>query len=158
MGNCVTTGNYNRDVAKNGIVTEENVPPETGITKVCFGHDVREKKMKKKTVRFKLGEGDGGGEEEEVAGAPRSDNDADGGDKERRKGVVRIKVVMTQDELRQMLNDIKDMDDDNSSCSLEECLTNVMKLRGGRISHEVVNFEGVNSNWRPALESIPEDL
>ncbi|KAK7282141.1 hypothetical protein RIF29_10714 [Crotalaria pallida] len=71
-----------------------------------------------------------------------------------RSGVVRIKVVMTQKELKRMLLSCKK--DEQHTTSLEQLLSAVM-LRGGRIS-EVCEFNGgMNNSWRPALESIPED-
>ncbi|XP_038902397.1 uncharacterized protein LOC120089037 [Benincasa hispida] len=86
----------------------------------------------KKVVRFKLQE-----EEEK--------NSGDG-------GVLRIKVVMSQKELKQMLKDRE-----NNSCTLEELITE-LKVKGrttisdGRIDA----VEDENGRWKPDLEGIPE--
>ncbi|XP_027348559.1 uncharacterized protein LOC113860106 [Abrus precatorius] len=97
----------------------------------------KEQSMKK--VRFKL------------------QNDIDEGDRgshgDSRSGSVRIRLVMTQEELKRMLS----CKDDAKHTTLEQLL-GAVKLRGGRISgvgeHE--HDGGINS-WRPALESIPEN-
>ncbi|KAL3017557.1 hypothetical protein AAZX31_06G285400 [Glycine max] len=65
---------------------------------------------------------------------------------------VRIRVVMTQEELKRMMR-CKD-----EHTSLEQLL-HAVKLRGGKIS-EVGEFDddqGLNSSWKPSLDSIPED-
>lgn len=63
---------------------------------------------------------------------------------ERSDGVVRIKVVVSQEELKQILRCGK-----GDKESVEKILENAMKLRG--VTREI------SSNWRPALESIPEE-
>ncbi|KAJ1404323.1 DUF4228 domain protein [Sesbania bispinosa] len=67
------------------------------------------------------------------------------------RGSVRIRVVMTQEELKRMV----DCKDDAQHISLEQLL-GAMKLRGGRICEVGKCHGGINS-WRPALQSIPED-
>jgi len=92
----------------------------------------KEKCMKKhKKVRFEIQN------DEEV------DRGSDGNSRS-----VRIRVVMTQEELKKMLSS----KDENDNTTLEQLL-GIMKLRGGKICKRDL---GVCS-WRPALESIPED-
>ncbi|KAH7576750.1 hypothetical protein ACOSP7_002673 [Xanthoceras sorbifolium] len=81
-------------------------------------------------------------------------------ERERRGGVVRIKVVVSQEELRQILS--CDQDKELKYSSVEKLLESAMKLRGTtttRISQQVRESGGgfTSSNWRPALESIPEE-
>ncbi|KAK7263526.1 hypothetical protein RJT34_31117 [Clitoria ternatea] len=64
---------------------------------------------------------------------------------------VRIRIVMTQEELKKMLS----YKDDAQHTSLEQLL-GAFKLRGGGIS-EVGEYNEYINSWRPALESIPED-
>lgn len=64
---------------------------------------------------------------------------------------VRIRVVMTQEELKRMLK----CKDEAQHTSLEQLL-NAVKLRGGRIS-EVGECEERMNSWKPSLDSIPED-
>jgi hypothetical protein len=72
-------------------------------------------------------------------------NESDGNS---RSGTMRIRVVMTQEELKKMLS-CKDEYENNT---LEQLL-GVMKLRGGKICKHDLNVY----SWKPALESIPED-
>lgn len=66
--------------------------------------------------------------------------------------VLRLKVVVTQEELKQILNYKKDF----KYSSVEQLVT-AMKLRRRSICEVGTDEDGINSNWRPALESIPED-
>ncbi|XP_031278637.1 uncharacterized protein LOC116137088 [Pistacia vera] len=66
--------------------------------------------------------------------------------------VLRIKVVVTQEELKQILNYNKDF----KYSSVEQLVT-AMKLRRQSICEVGTNNDRMNNNWRPALESIPED-
>ncbi|XP_061350340.1 uncharacterized protein LOC133295518 [Gastrolobium bilobum] len=95
----------------------------------------RGQRMKKK-IRFKIEKDDEG------------DRGSNGNSK---SGTVRIRMVMTQQELKRMLR----CKDDAQHTSLEQLL-GVMKLRGGRIS-EACEYDGDINSWRPALESIPEN-
>ena len=63
-----------------------------------------------------------------------------------RSGAVRIKVVVTQEELKRILSYEKD----SQKTTLEQLLS-AMKLRGRG------KYEGDTNTWRPSLESIPED-
>lgn len=91
-------------------------------------------KKKNKKVRFKI------------------ENDGDG---DSRSGAVRIRVVMTQEELKRMLSYKDDSADPHTS--LEQLLC-AIELRGGKFSvSDVSEFDGGTNSWRPALESIPEE-
>lgn len=92
----------------------------------------------KKVVRFKLQE-----EEEKNSGGSGSD-----------AGVLRIKVVMSQKELKQMLTDRE-----NNSCTLEELIAE-LKVRGRMTISDarIDQVEDENGSWKPDLESIPEGL
>ncbi|TXG55363.1 hypothetical protein EZV62_020619 [Acer yangbiense] len=80
-------------------------------------------------------------------------------------GVVRVKVLMSQEELKQILSCHEGKELKYSF--VEKILENAMKLQRGsgntRFSHQVrASSEGgftttTTSNWRPVLESIPEE-
>ena len=63
-----------------------------------------------------------------------------------RSGAIRIKVVVTREELKRILSYEKD----SQKTTLEQLLS-AMKLRGRG------EYEGDTNTWRPSLESIPED-
>ncbi|CAK9140939.1 unnamed protein product [Ilex paraguariensis] len=84
---------------------------------------------KKKTVRFRLHEGD--------ADDRKSYSNTKG-------GVVRIRLVVTQTQLRHILNN-------ESKYTSVEQLLGAIKLRSRRISQARIN------GWKPVLDSIPED-
>ncbi|XP_050248021.1 uncharacterized protein LOC126695356 [Quercus robur] len=140
MGNCLS----NKSLAQ-----EEEVPKEAEVveqTKPSTASKLEPVKLvdggqkKKKVVRFKL-------EEDDTNVGTSSEGDS-------RSGVVRIRVVVTQKELKQIL-DCKE----GLKYSSVEQLVNALNLRGRKISEVRTSDEdeGINSNWRPALESIPED-
>ncbi|KAK7272292.1 hypothetical protein RJT34_28795 [Clitoria ternatea] len=103
------------------------------IIKTCSSLKLEEggmkKKKKKKKVSFKVQNGNKGNH-------CNSTN-----------GPLRIRLVVTKEELKRMLRN-KNEDDAPPQTSLEELLSD-MKLRERKV------FD-VNS-WRPALESIPEN-
>ncbi|XP_010276079.1 PREDICTED: uncharacterized protein LOC104610919 [Nelumbo nucifera] len=72
--------------------------------------------------------------------------------KSRSNGVVRLKLVVTQQELNQLLSYKKEC----KHFSAEQLL-NLLKLRSRRRIALVRVRDDDNSAWRPSLESIPED-
>ncbi|KAB2610630.1 hypothetical protein D8674_018662 [Pyrus ussuriensis x Pyrus communis] len=103
-------------------------------------------KQEKKSVRFNL-------QEDQEIGRRRGNipDDSNSG------GAVRISLVVTREELKQLLNYKKD----SNHSSLEE-LMSALKSRGTRVS-EINGTSGDDKSissgscWRPTLESIPED-
>lgn len=86
----------------------------------------------KKVVRFNL-------QEEEEDQEDRNSGDDSGA------GVLRIKVVISQKELKEILKNRE-----NNSCSLEELIEELkVKGRATTVSDEI-------GSWKPALECIPE--
>ncbi|RDY07201.1 hypothetical protein CR513_08712, partial [Mucuna pruriens] len=69
-----------------------------------------------------------------------------------RSGSVRIRVVMTQEELKRML-----MCKGQAQHTSLEQLLDAVKLRGGRISEDGECHEGNMNSWTPSLVTIPED-
>jgi len=136
MGNCLTNNkilahddheSYNDEQAK-----VEKM--DMSSSKKFEERPRKERCMKKnKKVRFEI----------------QNDEEVDRGRSDGNSRSVRIRVVMTQEELKKMLLSSKD---ENDNTTLEQLL-GVMKLRGGKICKRDL---GVCS-WRPALESIPED-
>lgn len=144
MGNCLTS---NKILAQNDDQDEPqgccSQPEATGkVTEAAEVSDgvknniTETKTKKKKVVRFKLNE------ENNVDRAKQGES---------KSGVVRIRLVVTQKELKQILSSRKDLKD-----SSMEQLIRVMKLRGTRIC-EADDDDGFHGAWRPALESIPEE-
>ncbi|XVE74472.1 hypothetical protein DITRI_Ditri12bG0019700 [Diplodiscus trichospermus] len=151
MGNCLTS---NKVLAENdqddpqgcrqaeaitGKVTVSNL--ERAVEVADGGVKVNKKK-EKKVVRFKLNE----------------ENNVDRGKHgESNNGVVRIRLVVTHNELKQILSCSKD----HLKHSSMEQLIKVVKLRGTRISEAGRTIDddddGFHGAWRPALESIPEE-
>ncbi|GFS31513.1 hypothetical protein Acr_00g0017790 [Actinidia rufa] len=129
MGNCVMR---NRSILVQN--EKENHPREAEAIERRI--DVHGGKKKKKTVRFRF-------------------NEEDDADKERngysKNGAVRIRVVVTQREFIQILRS-------ESKYSSVEQLLKTMKLKTKKISHVRTSDERTNRGWRPALESIPEDV
>ncbi|KAJ7948155.1 DUF4228 domain-containing protein [Quillaja saponaria] len=143
MGNCLRTSHK--------ISTqhdEHELPRELSEGKIEAGREtttfssselVPAKRARvKKMVGFKLQEDDDNGD------GGRSQGDS-------KSGLVRIKVVVTQEELRKILNYKND-----PQCSSLEQLLGDIKLRGRRISKVGDGDRGINT-WKPALESIAED-
>jgi hypothetical protein len=130
MGICLSNTNMLLQAEKAEEVVEQT-------ESFAADDDGKKKKKKKKMVRFKLQEDDS------TVGRGRSDDRGDSGS----TGVVRIRVVVTLEELKQLL----DCKDSFKQSSVEQ-LVSAMKLRGRRVS-----ADQVDDGWRPALESIPED-
>ncbi|KAL2328348.1 hypothetical protein Fmac_021775 [Flemingia macrophylla] len=95
-------------------------------------------KKKKKMVRLKM----------------ENDGACEGGGGDGNCTSVRIRVVMSKEELKRMLRCCKD---EAHHTSLEQLL-DAVRLRGGRVS-EVgeADHKGITS-WKPSLDSIPEDI
>ncbi|KAF5726448.1 hypothetical protein HS088_TW22G00126 [Tripterygium wilfordii] len=134
MGNCFTSNKIQ--------VQEETIDPQvlqgsrSEIKKNVEGENIKKKKM----VRFKLQE--------------QGSCVDEGGHGQSKDGAVRIRVLLTKEELKQILNCKQGFKDS----SLEQFL-NVMKLRKRIGILEARRSDGgFNGNWRPTLESIPEDL
>ncbi|KAK6252061.1 hypothetical protein QUC31_013781 [Theobroma cacao] len=146
MGNCLTS---NKIVAQNDqpepqgcraeVIVETGKVTASKLEGAEVAADGGEKIKKKKMVRFKLNE----------------ESNADRGRQaESKDGVVRIRLVVTQKELKQILSSRKDLKHTSA-----EGLIRVMKLRGIRISEggRTSDDDGFHGGWRPALESIPEE-
>lgn len=96
----------------------------------------REDSMKKK-VRFKVQDGRGGNSST--------------------SGAMRIRLVVTKEELKRVLSNNKNENGADQHISLEQLLSD-MRLREKSVSKiEESDHGSLNSCWRPALESIPED-
>lgn len=96
----------------------------------------REDSMKKK-VRFKVQDGRGGNSST--------------------SGAMRIRLVVTKEELKRVLSNNKNENGADQHISLEQLLSD-MRLREKSVSKiEGSDHGSLNSCWRPALESIAED-
>ncbi|XP_028808402.1 uncharacterized protein LOC114762971 [Neltuma alba] len=72
----------------------------------------------------------------------------------RRSGSVRIKLVVTQEELKRILRHEKE----SQHTTLEQLLSSVKLSGRGRTCQVIAEDDGGAINaWRPTLESIPED-
>lgn len=126
MGNCLTG---NKVVAQNDQDETEDIKETTNVI-TAAGVVETKKEKKKKVVRFKLNE----------------ENNVDSG--KPKDGVVRIRLVVTQKELKQILSSGKDL---NKYSSMEE-LVRAVKLR-----EKEACDDGFHGAWRPALETIPDE-
>lgn len=116
---------------------KKEAPKEERKSEVeCKKSSMKEGMKEKKVVRFSVE-----GEDKE----------------EKRKGVVRIRLVVTKEELRQILNG------ESSAYSSSEELMSAIKLgsRSRRIRMDDQPFSSSDGDiksrkWKPALESIPE--
>ncbi|PON83841.1 hypothetical protein TorRG33x02_203920 [Trema orientale] len=156
MGNCLRKKNKilgedvdeqesPRKLADQAVTLEQDTSTSTSISHSKL-EDLKDAK-KKNRVRFKLPEDL---EEKRTIGGVRGLNDPHGDSK---SGVVRIRLVVTQEEFKQILNYKKNKD---SKFSSVEQLLNEIKLRGRSSVFEVEN-KSDHGSWSPALESIPED-
>ncbi|TKY66968.1 hypothetical protein E2542_SST09859 [Spatholobus suberectus] len=136
MGNCLRNNKISSQDHENyeAPVIEANVEQVKTLSLSKLEALRMEQSMKKK-VRFKI-------QNDTYEGERRSHGHSRS---------VRIRVVMTQEELKRMLR----FKDEAQHTSLEQLL-DAVKLRGGRISEVGVYGEGMNS-WKPSLDSIPED-
>ncbi|KAJ9176905.1 hypothetical protein P3X46_012169 [Hevea brasiliensis] len=130
MGNCFTSNQV--IVSRDEIKHHHEQQIEAGRSFPTQGRQV-ESSEKRKMVRFKLRDED------------KKDNGGGCGG----GGGMRIRVVVTKEELKQILSH---KNKDFKFSSMEQ-LARVVRLREMRI-HEA---EGINGSWKPALESIPED-
>lgn len=94
----------------------------------------RENNMKKK-VRFKI-------------------QDGKGSDGNSTSGFMRIRLVVSKEELKRVLSN-KNVENAAKNTSLMELL-NDMKLREKSVS-KIEEIDGGLNSWRPGLDSIPED-
>ncbi|XVF43381.1 hypothetical protein PTKIN_Ptkin02bG0035900 [Pterospermum kingtungense] len=144
MGNCLTSNKIQAQDDQDepqGCSSQAKATTSGGAAEVA-DHGVKsteKKKKKKKVVRFKLNEENG------VDAAKQGES---------KNGVVRIRLVVTQKELKQILSCSKDLKD-----SSMEQLIRVMKSRGSRVCEGgSTSDDGFHHGaWRPALESIPEE-
>ncbi|KAL6143884.1 hypothetical protein ACLB2K_054579 [Fragaria x ananassa] len=143
MGNCLMRSNssfsaqdhekHDEPAEKEAEVIQQTVTPMSS-------------EKKKKTVRFNLqeDEDDGG------RGIKTGSHD------ESKSGAVRIRLVVTQEELKQLL-DYKNDSISNRS-SVEQLLSSLKSRSGRRVSTDQNGASTTNNqSWRPVLESISED-
>ncbi|CAN1161210.1 hypothetical protein LINPERHAP2_LOCUS23786 [Linum perenne] len=74
-----------------------------------------------------------------------------------KKKTVRIRVLVTKQELREILNGEGSDSTTGSKSGLEELVMRKVKLKEYREMFNSENDDVVAAGWRPALESIPED-
>ncbi|KAF5746068.1 hypothetical protein HS088_TW06G00233 [Tripterygium wilfordii] len=132
MGNCLTSNKIQ--------VEEETIEPQMlPMSRSEVKKNVEGDKIKKKIVRFKLQE---------------QGSVDEGGRGESTDGAVRIRVVLTKQELKLILNCKQDFKDS----SLEQFINAMKSRKRINILEARTSDGGFNGNWRPALESISEDL
>ncbi|KAJ8763716.1 hypothetical protein K2173_003498 [Erythroxylum novogranatense] len=129
MGNCL---------ANNGIV----IPPNAKLEQRSAG---------KMTEQGSLSPGGGKSKKEHQGGKLVIDNNGHD-DRFTRDGALRVKVVMTKKELKELLKHLKS----NDNYSVEQ-LVSAMSLRSGGRTNNYIENGGVYGSWKPDLESIPEN-
>ncbi|KAL3509754.1 hypothetical protein ACH5RR_029155 [Cinchona calisaya] len=139
MGNCITKKALlaeNQKIDQPREAKKQDMKTSAGRSS-AFRSAKNVENKKEKSVSFML--------HQEDANNTRGINS-----RETKKGVVRIRLVLTQNELNQILNgELKH--------SSSEQLLNLIKSRSKRVSPDGSNDADKNKNWMPALESIPED-
>ncbi|KAK8627694.1 hypothetical protein V6N13_135298 [Hibiscus sabdariffa] len=145
MGNCFTSNKIAYSENDSQSCSNEAIK-ETGNVAVSDMESASEESdgvnSKKKVARFKLSAETGG-------------DDRSGKQGESKNGVVRIRLVVTQEELKQI---IMSGGKDLKQPSMEQMMR-VLKLRGVRVSEDGRTGDGgeFHGGWRPELESIPEE-
>ncbi|XP_062104672.1 uncharacterized protein LOC133815931 [Humulus lupulus] len=154
MGNCITNKHqisgedvdYDHEVRDS---KKELSEAEAALSPSKL-EDLKKLAKKKNRVRFKVEE-----EEDHQDGEPKCSSSIGGADhKDSKSGVVRIRLVVTQEELKQILNYKKNKDSKVSS--VEQLLSEMKLSRRSRVL-EVDEKSSDHGSWSPALESIPED-
>lgn len=157
MGNCLRSNNKllgedineqesRREFAQAVVLKQTRaISSSTTTSSPSKLEDLKECKKKNK-VRFRLQEDE---QEDIIGGGGGGLNDPLGDSK---NGVVRIRLVVTQEELKQILNYKKNKD----SSSVQQLLSEI-RLRGRTSVLEVESKSDHHGSWSPALESIPED-
>ncbi|KAK8655762.1 hypothetical protein V6N13_108329 [Hibiscus sabdariffa] len=151
MGNCFTSNKiaYSENDHDDSQSCSNEAIKETGNVAVSDMERAAEESdgvnsKKKKVARFKLS-GETGGD------------DGSGKQGESKNGVVRIRLVVTLEELKQI---IMSAGEDLKQPSMEQMMR-VLKLRGVRVSEDGTTGDGGefrgDGGWRPELESIPEE-
>ncbi|KAF3443690.1 hypothetical protein FNV43_RR13380 [Rhamnella rubrinervis] len=155
MGNCLRSNKVLVEAHNDALIPkEEEAIKEETQPAICSTtpsklESIKEGK-KKKVVRFRLPEDE---QEKELEENKENINNSSNGEDSNR-GVVRIKLVLTREELKQVVDFMNGSDQDDHSSSVQQFL-NVIKSRGQRVSEA---REGLaNGSWRPVLESIAED-
>ncbi|KAK8507999.1 hypothetical protein V6N13_055463 [Hibiscus sabdariffa] len=153
MGNCLTStkvvaqidqDEYEYEEPRHGSRLQEptketaKVTDKEGAAEVADAalKKIKNKNKNKKVVRFKL-------DEESNAESGRTQGESN-------NVVVRMRFVVSQKELEQILSSGKDL----SKCSSMEELVRIMRSRAGNC---VSSDQGFHGAWRPALESIAEE-
>ncbi|EXB83384.1 hypothetical protein L484_001992 [Morus notabilis] len=138
MGNCLRS-NYNKVLAED--IDKQEPPKELAKASFTTTPHVKDVRRNKNRVRLRLQEGNNIGNSSET-----------------NSGVVRIKLVVTQEELKQILN-YKSRSGSNFS-SVEQLLSEMKIVRGRSVSEVDKSDHGtiVHGSWSPTLESIPEDI
>ncbi|KAK9924544.1 hypothetical protein M0R45_032909 [Rubus argutus] len=139
MGNCL--------ISNNKVSAQDHEKHESDKEAEAIQHTTTPiMSSKKKTVRFKLQE------DEDDSGRVIKIGTHDD---ESKSGVVRIRLVVTQQELKQLLNYKNDSVSNRSS--VEQLLSSLKSRSGRRISADQIGTSTTDESWRPVLESIPED-
>lgn len=139
MGNCL--------ISNNKVSAQDHDKHESDKEAEAIQHTITPiMSSKKKTVRFKLQE-----DEDDSSRVIKNGTHDD----ESNSGVVRIRLVVTQQELKQLLNYKNDSVSNRSS--VEQLLSALKSRSGRRISADQIGTSTTDESWRPVLESIPED-
>ncbi|PRQ52789.1 hypothetical protein RchiOBHm_Chr2g0159311 [Rosa chinensis] len=142
MGNCMMRSNSKVSAQDH----DRHEPAEKEVEAIQPTGTPMSWKKEKKTVRFNLpeDEDDGG------RGIKNGTHD------ESKSGAVRIRLVVTQEELKQLLNYKNDSISNRSS--VEQLLSSLKSRSGRRVSADQIGkHTTTDESWRPVLESISED-
>ncbi|XP_054794894.1 uncharacterized protein LOC129312439 [Prosopis cineraria] len=144
MGNCLIRNNqisaHDDDIYDDAVVEQMKTSDSSFKSEpaAAMHEESMKKKKKHKKVSFEL---------------QNKDEERNGKQIRSRSGSVRIRLVVTQEELKRILSS----ENDTQQTSLEQLLSSV-KLGGSRICEVTGDDDGAMNAWRPALDSIPEDI
>ncbi|XP_045806014.1 uncharacterized protein LOC123899003 [Trifolium pratense] len=129
MGNCLK---------KNQISSSQDHENEEITKRVEKMKKTRREDNLKKKVRFKV----------------QDDNKSDYDGNSSTSGILRIRLVVSKEELKRVLSN-KSIENGVKNTTLEELLKD-MKLKDKNVS-KIEEVDGGLNSWRPDLDSIPED-
>ncbi|XP_050379917.1 uncharacterized protein LOC126797316 [Argentina anserina] len=145
MGNCLMISNSKVSAQDHENHDDEPAGKEAEVIQKTAA-PMSPKKKKKKTVRFNIQE------DEDDDGRVIKNGTHD----ESKTGAVRIRLVVTQEELKQLLDYKSDIE--SNRCSVEQLLSSLKSRSGRRVSKDQSGTNAASGeSWRPVLESISED-
>ncbi|KAM6572663.1 hypothetical protein CsatA_016743 [Cannabis sativa] len=156
MGNCITSKHQisGEDHVQYDHEVQDSSETQLALSTPSKLEDLKKLAKKKNRVRFKVEEEEADRDDQDD-GVSKCSSSSSIGNIDSKSGVVRIRLVVTQQELKQILNYKK-----NNDCkvsSLEQLLSEMKLSRRSKVLEVEEKSSDNNGTWSPALETIPED-